>query len=103
MICAKARRKGFSFKNAAGALWKYTFFKESYVIIASYLADHACNYEHGVEMSNFLNENTEFRHARVIDRQDEIKSGYKEKNANGIEIIKGYKSSIKIMTFRTRV
>lgn len=101
MICAKARRKGFSFKNAAGALWKYTFFKESYVIIASYLADHAqATMNMVLEMSNFLNENTEFRHARVIDRQDEIKSGYKEKNANGIEIIKGYKSSIKIMTFK---
>jgi len=101
MICAKARRKGYSFKNAAGALWKFTFFKESYVIIASYLGDHAqATMSMVLEMSNFLNEHTEFRHPRVIDRQDEIKSGYKEKNANGIEIIKGYKSVIKVMTFK---
>lgn len=101
MICAKARRKGFSFKNAAGALWKYTFFKESYVIIASYLGDHAqATMNMVLEMSNFLNENTEFRHPRVIDRQDEIKSGHKYKDDNGIEIIKGYKSSIKVMTFK---
>ena len=54
MICAKARRKGYSFKNAAGALWKFTFFKESYVIIASYLGDHAqATMSMVLEMSNF--------------------------------------------------
>ena len=101
MICAKARRKGFSFKNASGALWKYTFFKESYIIIAAYLEEYAnATMSMVLEMSNFLNQYTEFRHPRIISRQDEIKSGYKEKDANGIEVEKGYKSVIKIMTFK---
>jgi len=101
MICAKARRKGFSYKNAAGALWKYTFFKESYIIIASYLADYAQATMNMVfTMSNFLNEYTEFRHPRLISRQDEIKSGYIEKDGNGLPIEKGYLSSIKMMTFQ---
>lgn len=101
MICAKARRKGFSFKNASGALWKYTFFKESYIIIAAYLEEYAnATMSMVLEMSNFLNQYTEFRHPRIINRQDEIKSGYKEKDANGIEVEKGYKSIIKIMTFK---
>lgn len=101
MICAKARRKGFSYKNAAGALWKYTFFKESYIIIASYLADYAQATMNMVfTMSNFLNEFTEFRHPRLISRQDEIKSGYLEKDQNGLQIEKGYLSSIKMMTFQ---
>ena len=101
MICAKSRRKGYSFKNAAGALWKYTFFKESFIIIASYLEEFAnATMSMALEMSNFLNEFTEFRHPRIINRQDEIKSGYIEKDANGIQIEKGYKSIIKIMTFK---
>ena len=101
MICAKSRRKGYSFKNAAGALWKYTFFKESFIIIASYLEEFAnATMSMTLEMSNFLNEFTEFRHPRIINRQDEIKSGYIEKDANGIQIEKGYKSIIKTMTFK---
>lgn len=101
MICAKARRKGYSFKNAAGALWKYTFFKESFVIIASYLEEFAnATMSMVLEMSNFLNEFTEFRHPRITDRRDEIESGYEEKDGNGIVIKKGYKSVIKIMTFK---
>lgn len=101
MICAKARRKGFSFKNAAGALWKYTFFPNSYIIIASYLKDYAeATFNMVLTMSNFLNEFTEFRHPRIIDRQNEIKSGYIEKDENNMPIEKGYLSTIKIMTFQ---
>lgn len=100
MVVIKARRKGYSFKNAAGALWKYTFFPDSYVIIASFLGDYAdATMKMALEMSNFLNENTEFRHPRLIDRKDEIVSGYVEK-INGIEVKKGYKSTIKVMTFQ---
>jgi hypothetical protein len=101
IICAKARRKGFSFKNAAGAIWKYTFFKNSFIIIASYLKDYAeATMSMALTMSNFLNEYTEFRHPRIINRNDEIKSGYIEKDENNMPIEKGYLSTIKIMTFQ---
>jgi hypothetical protein len=100
MIAAKARRKGYSFKNAAGAIWKYTFFPESYIIIGSFYNEYAdATMKMVLEMGNFLNEYTEFRHPRLIDRKDEIVSGYIEK-VNGIEVKKGYKSTIKVMTFQ---
>lgn len=33
MIVAKARRKGWSFKNAAGLAWKYSFFKRGLTVL----------------------------------------------------------------------
>ncbi len=100
IILAKARRKGWSFKNAAGLAWKYTFFKKSYCIIASYLKDYAeATFKMTSQMLNFLNEYTEFRHPRLVDKQNEIESGWILKH-NGQDIKKGYRSVIKTMTFK---
>lgn len=100
LILAKARRKGFSYKNAAGALWIYTFFKKSRVVIASELDDKAKNTFNMVkQMSNFLNEYTEFRHPRLRDTQDNMKSGWIEK-INGQDIEKGYLSEIRTLTLK---
>lgn len=100
IILAKARRKGWSFKNAAGIAWKYSFFKKSYCIIASYLKDHAeATFKMTAQMLNFLDENTEFRHPRLISKQGEIESGWVLKR-EGYEIKKGYRSTIKVMTFQ---
>lgn len=100
IILAKARRKGWSFKNAAGLAWKYTFFKKSYCIIASYLKDFAeATFKMTLQMLNFLNEYTEFRHPRLVDKQTEIESGWVLKQ-NGQDIKKGYRSVIRTMTFK---
>lgn len=100
IILAKARRKGWSFKNAAGIAWKYSFFKKSYCIIASYLKDHAeATFKMTAQMLNFLDEYTEFRHPRLTFRKDEIESGWILKQ-NGYEVKKGYRSIIKVMTFK---
>lgn len=100
IIMAKARRKGWSFKNAAGACWIYTFFKKSRVVIASELEDKAVNtFKMFKTMCNFLNEYTEFRTPRLKDTATEVKSGWVEK-INGQNIEKGYLSEVKILTLK---
>lgn len=100
VIMAKARRKGWSFKNAAGAAWIYTFFKKSRVVIASELEDKAKNtFKMFKTMCNFLNEFTEFRTPRLKDTATEVKSGWSEK-IDGQNIEKGYLSEVMIITLK---
>ena len=100
MIMTKARRKGWSFKNAAGVAWKYTFFRKSYCIIASYGKDFAeSTFRMTLTMLNFIDEHTEFRQPRLVNKKDEIEAGWIEK-IGGYEIKKGSRSIIKTMTFR---
>ena len=101
MIVAKARRKGWSFKNAAVCVHKYSFFKKSFCVVASYLKSHAeKTFKMCLDMSNHLNKYTEFGHKRGIkDTMTEITSGRKFKK-NGIEVFEGFQSSIKLMTFK---
>lgn len=102
MIMTKARRKGWSYKNAAGALWVYTFFEKSRVVIASEIEDKATNtFNMVLTMSNFLNEFTEFRHARLKNTQTFIRSGWVEK-INGQDVEKGYRSEIKLLTLKDK-
>lgn len=100
MIVAKARRKGWSFKNAAVCAHKYTFFPKSFCVIASYLKSHAQKtFKMALDMTNHLNKYTEFAHKRAVDKQDEIVSGRKRK-INGQEVLEGFQSSIKMMAFK---
>lgn len=100
MIVAKSRRKGWSFKNAAGVAWKYSFFKRSYCIIGTYLKEHAAaTFNMTLNVLNFLDEYTEFGGPRLVNRNDEIESGWVVKEG-GREIKKGNRSIIKIMTFK---
>lgn len=101
IILTKARRKGWSYKNAAGVVWKYTFFKRSRCIIASYGKEFGfATFGFCLNMLNFLVENTPFRHGRVVDREGEgyIESG-EIKKVNGREVKTGYRSSIQVLTF----
>jgi hypothetical protein len=97
MIVAKARRKGWSFKNAAGLVYKFSLFKRSYCIIAAFLKEHAeATFKMCKNMLNFLDEYTEFRHPKLIDNEEYIESGWIRKRDN---VKKGYRSVIQIMTF----
>jgi hypothetical protein len=60
MICAKARRKGLSYKAAAGAVWKAMFNKDVKVAIVSETGEDAtlC-FEKCLTMIDFLSEYTE--------------------------------------------
>lgn len=61
MILAKARRKGFSYKNAAGAIYKYSFFKNVKIAIVSERGDKAIEtFEKCLLNIDFLSEYTEF-------------------------------------------
>lgn len=103
LIVGKARRKGFSYKNGSLATHQYTFERNSLALLCAFQKKYlypkgtmtmASNY------SNFLNENTPFSKRRLIDTQEHIKSGYKEKGFEGLPIEKGYKSEILSLTFK---
>lgn len=67
LIAAKARRKGFSYKNAAGCVHKFTFTKKTKTVIASQKGEKARNtFEMALRYIDFLNEFTEFRTPLLI-------------------------------------
>jgi len=102
MIVVKARRKGFSYKNAFGMAWKYNWFPNSISILAAYEKTFWANtMEMAKNMINFINENTDWAKGFLHDRQDAIKSGYVEKDPiSGIAIQKGFKSEILALSFK---
>ncbi|QDP46357.1 MAG: hypothetical protein GOVbin1709_19 [Prokaryotic dsDNA virus sp.] len=102
MIVVKARRKGFSYKNAFGMAWKYHFFPFSISILAAFEKTFWANtMEMAKNMINFINENTDWVKGTLVDRQDHIKAGYIEKDPiSGVNIQKGYKSEILALSFK---
>ena len=102
MIVVKARRKGFSYKNAFGMVWKYNWFPNSICILAAFEKTFWANtMEMAKNMINFINEHTDWAKGFLVDRQDSIKSGYIEKDPiSGISIQKGYKSEILALSFK---
>lgn len=61
LILAKSRRKGFSYKNAAGATYKYTFLHNAKIAIISQRGDKAIEtFEKCLLNIDFLSEYTEF-------------------------------------------
>jgi len=102
MIVVKARRKGFSYKNAFGMAWKYHYFPFSISILAAYEKTFWANtMEMGKHMINFINDTTDWVKGTLIDRQDHIKAGYVEKDPiSGVNIQKGFKSEILALSFK---
>lgn len=105
MACAKSRRKGFSFKNAAGAVWKYSFYKNAKIAIISQLGDKGIEtFEKCLTMIDFLTENTEFGGPhifRTFNRnagKGAIKAGVKDKEGKE----KGRKSEIYTISLHNR-
>jgi hypothetical protein len=106
LIAVKARRKGFSFKNAAGAVWKYSFFKESKVVIASEFGSKAKQtFDMALDMIDFLNEHTEFRspwtHRKSATTKCLIRAGI-EVEIDGRKFVKGRKSSIQTISLHAK-
>ena len=104
-ILAKARRKGFSYKNAGGATWKYTFFKGVEVaIIAETGHDALKTFQKCLMNIDFLTQYTEFGGPHIYRTYSEaqgkgaIKSGVKDKAGNE----KGRKSSIYTISLNSR-
>lgn len=102
VVVAKARRKGFSFKNAALCVNRYNNTRDFSTVIGAY--DKKYLFPKGtMEMVHryvrFLDQHTAWAKKRqYADTQMHIKASYKEE-VNGVVSEKGYKSEIEAVTF----
>ena len=101
-IVFKARRKGFSYKNAMMVANRANTIKDSISLIGAF--DTKYLYPTGTmsmasDYLNFFNQHTAWSKRRSIERKDHIKLGYYMMH-NGIRIEKGYKSQIIASTFK---
>lgn len=106
MIVGKARRRGFSYKNAATIAWEYTFVKKSLTLVAAYdkkyLFSEIGIFTKVMDMLNHLNTNCPaFKRSRLVNKvaDGRIKSGYIEYTDDGTELSKGHQSSITCVSF----
>tara|TARA_B100001094_G_scaffold332806_1_gene406614 strand:+ start:468 stop:2483 length:2016 start_codon:yes stop_codon:yes gene_type:complete len=100
MIVAKARRKGFSYKNGALCVHQYNFFRDSTSIIGAYLNEYGnATMAMALEMINFINKHTAWAKRRNPDRRDFVKARFKEVK-DGKEVWNGYNSEIFTLTFK---
>lgn len=103
LVVGKARRKGYSYKNAALCANIYNTVRESTTIIGAF--DKKYLYPEGtMAMSDFylshLNDKTAFAKAReYIDKQEHKKASFTEMK-NGIKVEAGYRSQIMALTFQ---
>lgn len=103
MIVAKARRKGFSYKNSGITCNIYNSVRNSMTLLCAY--DKKYLYPDGimsmtVRNMNFLNQHTGwFKRRQVVDKQEHKKASFLE-YMNGQQIEKGYMSQVMALTFR---
>lgn len=103
LIVGKARRKGFSYKNAAITCNQYNTVKNSYTLLCAH--DKKYLYPKGIMTMaaanmDFLNEHTGWSKRRsVIDKQNHKKASYLE-YINNQPVEKGYKSEVEAITFK---
>lgn len=103
LILAKARRKGFSYKNAAITCNQFNTVKNSYTLLCAH--DKKYLYPKGIMTMaaanmDFLNEHTGWSKRRsVIDKQNHKKASYLE-YINNQPVEKGYKSEVEAITFK---
>lgn len=101
MIVAKARRKGFSYKNAWLVAHSFITVRKSINIIGAYLDSYADNTVGMViDNLNFINKHTAFKKQRNPDRRDFMKAQFKETLEDGTDIWNGYQSEIHKITFK---
>lgn len=103
IIIGKARRKGFSYKNASICTNTYNTIRNSTTIIGAF--DRGYLYPSGTmamasDQLSFLNENTAWGKAREFtDLKDHKKASFR-KSINGVAIEAGYQSEIIAKTFK---
>lgn len=106
IIMAKARRKGWSYKNAAGAVYIYSFVPNGKVVIGSQFGDKGkITFNMAMTMIDFLNKYTEFGQPWVQRRQTKndcfILSGAEE-DIDGVKTYKGIRTSIETVSFKDK-
>jgi len=95
LVVAKARRKGYSYKNGWLAADKADLYPDSVTGLGAFNSDSLYPGGTMTMADNYLQhiaEHTDWRKRRSIDKQDMIKFGYQLNDGTGIEY--GYKSSI---------
>jgi len=100
MIVAKARRKGFSYKNAWLVANEFNLVRESISVVAAFqdaLADNTIGMV--IEDLDFLNKHTAWTRTREPNRRDFMRSQFKETVA-GMETWSGLKSEIHKISFK---
>lgn len=105
MLAGKARRKGYSFKNAWVCANNYNTIPSSLSMIGAY--DKAYLYGKGKgtmvmasNYLNFLNDSTGWRKSRdFVDKQENRRASYK-KMVDGVAVEAGYMSEIIALTFK---
>lgn len=101
LLIGKARRKGFSYKNAAVSANAYNTIPSSYTMLLAYTSEYL--YPKGImTMSlnnlNFYNKHTAWRKRQLIRRNDHRKAGYVEIGEDGTKVEKGYLSEIQAIS-----
>ena len=104
IIVGKARRKGYSYKNAAVSVCNFFHRPKSYTMYMAYEKKYL--YPKGImsmakDYINFLNQHTAWvMPTDVINKQDHIRASYIEYNNQGIKLEKGFKSEIQAISFK---
>jgi hypothetical protein len=103
LVVAKKRRFGASYKLGYSGCHRYNLYEKSTTLYAAYdmtyLTDDAimskCK-----ETIDFMDKHTKFGRRRLINTDDHIKSGWKEKTDYGVEVEEGYLSQVIAVSFR---
>lgn len=103
MVVGKARRKGYSYKNAAICVNRYNTERNSLCLIGAF--DKKYLYPKGTmgmasHYLSFLNKNTAWRKAReAVDKQDHRRASFIE-TVDGFPSEQGYQSEIMAISFK---
>lgn len=103
LVIAKKRRWGASYKLGYTGSYRYNLYPKSTTLYTAYdmayLTDDAimskCK-----ENLDFIDKNTNFGRRRLINLDDHVKAGWKEKTDTGVEVEQGYLSQIIAVSFR---
>jgi len=101
LMIAKARRKGYSYKNAAVLANAYHTVKGSLSLIGSFDKKYSNDaFRKAKSAIDFVDEHTGWRKQRLIDtKSGHIQAGYVDMST-GVPIDKGYLSEIQMLTFQ---
>ena len=105
LVVGKARRKGFSYKNASVAVNNFFHKPATYTLLMAYEKKYLFPGKDTIfgkcqMYINFVNQNTAWTQpSDYINRNDHIEASYKEE-INGVVTKKGFLSSIEAITFK---
>jgi hypothetical protein len=101
LCVAKARRKGFSYKNSQLCAYDFNFVRDSVSVIGAYLEEYSqATMRMALDMLNFMNKETAWTKRRNPDKQNFVKARYK-KFVNGQEVWAGKNSELYTLTFHS--